>query len=126
MSALALGAGAFGFFTGMLLWSLLFRSAGMLWHAFKHSPKAPWRYGVLPLLLVFNPLPWLLIGLPYFISRGLSGRLPPFWICFFIGTCFAFAFLAVMAAIRLNHVRRVMEKRAAAGQAAPSVAPPGH
>ncbi len=125
MTPLALGAGAFGFFAGMLLWSLLFRSAGMLRHAFKHSPKAPWRYGVLPLLLVFNPLPWLLIGLPYFISRGLSGRLPPFWICFFIGTCFAFAFLAVMVAIRLNYVRRVMEKRAAAAQAAPPAAPPG-
>ncbi len=125
MTPLAFGAGLLGFFAGMLLWSLLFRSAGMLWQAFKHSPKAPWRYGMLPLLLVFNPLPWLLIGLPYFISRGLSGRLPPFWICFFIGLCFAFAFLAVMVAIRLNGVRRVMEKRAAVAQAAAPAAPPG-
>ncbi|MDB5973718.1 MAG: hypothetical protein JWR07_478 [Nevskia sp.] len=126
MTPLALGGGAFGFFTGTLLWSLLFRSAGMLWYAFKHSPKAPWRYGVMPLLLVFNPLPWLLIGLPYFISRALSGRLPPFWICFFIGVCIALAFLAILAAVQLNRVRKAMERRAAAAKAAPAEVPPDH
>ena len=117
MTILALGVAFGGFFAGMMLWSLLFRCASMLWTAFKHSGKSSWRYGVLPFLLIFNPLPWVLIALPWLTVKALSGRLPPYWVWFFAGVYAAFALYSIIVARLLGRWQQLRATRAAAENA---------
>ncbi len=120
MIALALGVACGGFFAGMLLWGLLFRSASMLWTAFRHSGKSSWRYGVLPFLLIFNPLPWLLIVLPWLTAKALSGHLPVYWTWFFVGVYAAFALFAVIMARLVGRWQRLRAAKAGAAAEEPA------
>ncbi|MDB5973711.1 MAG: hypothetical protein JWR07_471 [Nevskia sp.] len=96
-----------GFFAGMLLWPLLLRAAHLLWTAFKHSSRPYWRFGVLPLLLIFNPAPWVLLALPYLTFQALSGQLHPYyWTWFLAGIYAAFGLYTAILARALSRGRK--------------------
>lgn len=88
-----------GMFLGQMLWALAFRATYLLWTALRHRP-APLRYGLLPWLLLFSPLPGLCVGLIWFSYLALSGQLRTQWIFLLAGVYAALA-MNTLHAIRL-------------------------